>query len=388
MEMSLETVDEVIIDPAYLQTLLRRVVLSECLLLLSWDCSPLGKIKGESSVYRVACTTLDNQIEQKHTLILKLLKSDSLRDQVDHYHYWKREALIYESAILRQLPFGIRAPICHAVEEHPDDTVWIWLEDIAIEDIQSDEWSFEQMCKISYLLGTYNGAYLTGTPLPAESFLCRNWLRSWVEVCTAYAKPIEKHQVIWDSCLNDCNGTSLIWELYLRNRNRVNSLLDTIEKLPRVFAHQDVHWENIFLAQQDGTASLIAIDWQFASISGVGEELGRMFGYALMKNKIPMSKIEMYKEELFQCYLQGLRDRGWLGDYKLVRFGFIASASLRFILVMDKLVGSLTEDKGINKEKSRHLLLVAQTLLELAEESWELVMGNTARGDDQVLHER
>ncbi|MBM7569506.1 hypothetical protein [Paenibacillus sacheonensis] len=372
MTITNNTVDEFKVDPAYLQSLLRRIVSSKCLQLLSWSCSLLGKNKGESSVYRVSCTILDNDVEQNYALIIKILKPDYLRNHVDHYYYWKREALVYHSGILSQLPLSIRAPLCHAVEEHPDESLWIWLEDIAIEAIQCD-WSFAHMCKISYLLGKYNGVYITGTHLPNESFLCRSWIRSWVEVCAAYAKPIEEQKNIWNSCLEDFNANSSMWGLYHINRNRVNSLLETIELLPRVFAHQDVHWDNIFIEQVNGIDTLLAIDWQFASISGVGEELGRMFGYALIKNKIPVNKVEEYKEELFQNYLQGLRDQGWDGNSKLVRFGFIASASLRFIMVMDKLISNLEEDDRKNqKEKSRHLLLVAQALLELAEESWKL----------------
>ncbi|GLX66664.1 hypothetical protein [Paenibacillus glycanilyticus] len=372
MKTTENTKDEFIIDSAYLQSLLRRIVPSNCLQLLSWNCSPLGNNKEESSVYRVSCSFLDNDRERNYALILKILKPDYLRNQVDHYYYWKREALVYGSGILNQLPNSIRAPLCYAVEEHPEENVWIWLEDMAIEELQID-WSLEHMQKISCLLGKFNGVYITGTPLPTESFLCHSWIRSWVEVCAAYAKPIEEQKVIWDSCLEDFDGNSYMWELYHINRNRVNSLLQTIELLPRVFAHQDVHWDNIFIEQLNGIDSLIAIDWQFASISGVGEELGRMFGYALIKNKIPVNKIADYKEKLLQHYLQGLRDQGWDGNPILVRFGFIASASLRFIMVIDKLISNLVEvDRKKQEEKSRHLLFVARALLELAEESWKL----------------
>jgi hypothetical protein len=304
--------------------------------------------------------------------IIKILKPDSMRNHVDHYYYWKREALVYHSGILNQLPAGIRAPICYAVEEYSDGNVWVWFEDIAIESKQSD-WTFTHMCKISYLLGKYNGAYVTGTPLPTESFICHTWMRSWVEVCTAYAKPMEEQKVIWDSYLNELHGKSSIWELYIKNRTRVDSLLETLELLPRVFAHQDVHWDNIFLEHLNGSDSLIAIDWQFASISGVGEELGRMFGYALLKERVPINKAAEYKEQLFLNYVQGLRDVGWDGNSELARFGFTTSASLRFILVIDKLLSKLEEDDRINqKDKTNHMLLVFHILLEMAEESWNL----------------
>ncbi|MFE5319200.1 hypothetical protein ACFQ88_10870 [Paenibacillus sp. NPDC056579] len=250
--------------------------------------------------------------------------------------------------------------------------MWIWLEDIAIGSNQCD-WSYMHMSKISYLLGKYNGDYLLGNPLPTDSFFCRTWMRSWVEVCTAYAKPIEEQKVIWDKHLNEFHGMSETWESYFHNRSRVNSLLETLEFLPRVFAHQDVHWDNIFLEQIDEHDSLMAIDWQFASISGVGDELGRMFGYALLKRKIPVNMVEEYKEELFLSYMQGLRAAGWDGNSTFARFGFTVSAALRFIMVIDKLLINLEAGNGISqKEKSSHLLLVSQALLSMADESWSI----------------
>ncbi|GAA3407691.1 hypothetical protein ACFFNY_11105 [Paenibacillus hodogayensis] len=364
---------EISIDPTFLESLLQRIVPSKIFQLISWNCSPLGKNKEESSVYRVSCTVLIKDDEsQNYTLIIKVLKPDFMRNQVNHYYYWKREALVYDSGILNQLPQDIRAPICHAVEEHSDGSVWIWLDDIAIEPIQND-WSLTHMCKISYLLGKYNGAYLTGTPLPTESFLCRSWMRSWVEVCTAYAKPIEEQKAIWESYLKEFDDKNYMWELYINNRVRVNSLLKTLELLPRVFAHQDVHWDNIFLEKLNDRDSLIAIDWQFASISGVGEELGRIFGYALLKKKISIDKASDYKEELFLNYLQGLREVGWDGNAKLARFGFTTTASLRFIMVIDKLLSNLEQDNRNNeKDRSSHLFSVVRELLNMAEESWDL----------------
>ncbi|MDR6551799.1 hypothetical protein [Paenibacillus qinlingensis] len=97
-----------------------------------------------------------------------------------------------------------------------------------------------------------------------------------------------------------------------------------------------------------------------------------MFGYALLKKKVPVNKAAEYKEVLFLNYMQGLRDAGWSGDSNLSRFGFTASASLRFIMVIDKLLSNLEEDRINQKEKSSHLLLITQELLQMAEESWNL----------------
>ncbi|WP_306432967.1 phosphotransferase [Paenibacillus sp. J23TS9] len=340
--------------------------------LTSWNCKPIGISKEESAVFRVCCYLSNNEKTSACTLILKILKKDSSRDQESHYFYWKREALVYRSGILDQLPRVICAPKCYAVTEKDDGSQWVWLEDIDFEPMQHD-WTLTHQRKTARLLGSFNGAYLAGTSLPAENFLCHHWMRSWVEACSAYSRPFEEQQQIWEANGMEWIGRNVMWTSYVSNLTRVNGFLENLELLPRVFAHQDVHWDNIFMKQEDGITSLIAIDWQFASVSGIGEDLGRMFGYALMKNKIPISSLEEYKESLFQSYMQGLREAGWHGDSELVRFGFNVSAGLRFVLGMDKLFTGL-ERGDINRNvELGHLIEVIQALLGMVDEAWKLI---------------
>jgi len=156
MLITAKTEKEIIIDPTCLKSILQRIVSGKIFGLISWSYSPLGESKEESSIYRITCSVrISNDRIQDYSLIMKILKPDSTRNQADHYYYWKREALVYDSGILNQLPQGIRAPKCHAIEEHTDGSVRIWLEDIAIEAIQND-WSLRHMCDISYLLGKFN----------------------------------------------------------------------------------------------------------------------------------------------------------------------------------------------------------------------------------------
>ncbi|RJX39912.1 hypothetical protein D3P09_11015 [Paenibacillus pinisoli] len=364
------SVNTLVVDSACIQSQLRQIASSEIHQLISWSCSPLGDIKEESSVYRVACTVqFQDGSKRDYSLILKIARPDSMRNKAEHYYYWKREALVYQSGILSQLPDGIRAPQCYGVQEQPNGDVRVWLEDLPIDTLHKD-WALAHMCEIFYGLGMFNGAYLTGAPLPADGFLCRAWMRSWVEVCTAYAKPIEEQKAIWDSYRN---GSDDLWQRYISNRHLASSLIETLERLPRVFAHQDVHWDNIFLEKGKGADSLVAVDWQFASISGVGEELGRMFGYALLKKKIPVVQAAEYREELFSSYVQGLRAAGWEGDAKLARFGFMTAASLRYIMVMDKLLRGMEDDSNTDEEfGTSHLEAVTKELLHMAEEAWHL----------------
>ncbi len=375
IENFFETEEGVHIDPAFLQSLIQRMSDSDEMQLMSWNCKPIGKSKEESAVFRVCCHLSNNEQTSACTLILKILKKDSSRDQESHYFYWKREALVYRSGIMDRLPRVICAPKCYAVTEKDDGSQWVWLEDIDFESMQHD-WTLTHQQKTARLLGSFNGAYLSGTPVPAENFLCHHWMRSWVEACSAYSRPFERQQKIWDTNMTEWNGKDDMWTSYVSSLSRMNGLLENLDLLPRVFAHQDVHWDNIFMKQEGGITSLIAIDWQFASVSGIGEDLGRMFGYALMKNKIPISSLEEYKESIFESYVQGLRDAGWKGNSDLARFGFNVSAGLRFVLGMDKLFTGLERGDTNRSVELGHHIDVIQALLGMVDEAWKLIEEN------------
>jgi hypothetical protein len=73
MMVTAKTGNEIIIEPAYLRSLLQQIVPSNIFQLLSWNCSPLGENKEESSVYRVLCTVLINSGSmQNYSLIIRI----------------------------------------------------------------------------------------------------------------------------------------------------------------------------------------------------------------------------------------------------------------------------------------------------------------------------
>jgi hypothetical protein len=76
--------------------------------------------------------------DEPWSAVLKILRlpgglADERRARLctpSHPDYWRREALVYRSRVLRGLPRGLGAPRCFAVEERGDGTVWLWLEDV------------------------------------------------------------------------------------------------------------------------------------------------------------------------------------------------------------------------------------------------------------------
>ena len=87
-------------------------------------------------------------------------------------------------------------------------------------------------------------------------------------------------------------------------------------------------------------------------------------------------------DTLFESYLDGLTYEGWHGDSRVVRFGFTASAALRAVMVIPRLVNlavnlnaavvSGHENDNQQLQKIVGFANIAGILLDLADEAYSL----------------
>lgn len=205
-------------------------------------------------------------------IIVKIITPDSEeKNAAQHHNYWRREALVFESGILNELPDSVKTTRCFLVEELPDETIWIWMEHIKGEYASTmNEFSF-----IARQLGRFNGPYLTGDKLlPRHDWICNAWLKSWTTASRKYAPYVDTYM---ERLSDDYFQT--IWSWYQRLIGRLEHAIESLQQLPRVLAHQDLSQMNMLLLTSNNKPDKLAlIDWQFMSISGVGEDLGKMYG--------------------------------------------------------------------------------------------------------------
>ena len=77
------------------------------------------------------------------------------KDNFVHHNYWRREALVFESGVLKELPNSICNTKSYLVEEQQDGTIWLWM-----EYVEGDyPYTIEQFSYIARQLGRFNGAY-------------------------------------------------------------------------------------------------------------------------------------------------------------------------------------------------------------------------------------
>jgi hypothetical protein len=74
----------------------------------------------------------------------------------------------------------------------------------------------------------------------------------------------------------------------------------------------------------------VAVDWSFAGIAAVGEEIATLVNGSVAFGGVdPGDEIELERIVL-EGYLEGLQDAGWRGNPDLVRFGYAATLYWRY----------------------------------------------------------
>jgi hypothetical protein len=125
---------------------------------------------GTSSIHRVSGQARDQGKTVEWSLILKVLSPPADRGQPTDYDYWRREAHVYESGLLDDLPGGLVAPRCFEIEDQPGGECWIWMEgvadDVASADEMGTEWPLEHYGVVARHLGQFSGTHLTGRSIP------------------------------------------------------------------------------------------------------------------------------------------------------------------------------------------------------------------------------
>ncbi|WFA83727.1 MULTISPECIES: phosphotransferase [Paenibacillus] len=353
-------------DVEYLVHSVQKLLEEPDAVIQSWEVEPInpGRLNFTTSgIYLIRGTATVVGALLSWSLILKCIKPDSAeKEDVTYHNYWKREAEIFSSGILDHLPGRIIAPRCFAVQHRSDHTIGLWMEDVSRHSKCDHVWPLDDWGWIAERLGEFHGAYLTGAPLPQQEWICPSWLKSWVRGCRQYAPAIQKQ-------------AHSIWQWFNQYSEQMDKVLNTLDQLPRVLSHQDLGQGNIFMPTERLEDSVLTlIDWQFMSISGVGEELGKLFGVNASLGHIAAEDILTAKEEMFDRYMHGLRTAGWMGDERLARYGYCAAFAARSMWEVPewlKWVEQSQTASDINDEFNRKMSVRSQIITLQIEMSFE-----------------
>lgn len=277
-------------------------------------------------VWRLSGTAQTAEATQLWSLILKGWPPEEPSADPSAWNWPHREQALYRSGLLTALPSGIQAPTCYGDIEGPDGSVWLWLEEIT--DQRDEPWPPDRYAVVARHLGQFNGAYLAGHPLPEAPWLSRNWLRHWV----AAAGPSV-------TALSGAAGHPLVgqvyppWvvEAYTRLWDERDAYYAVLGRAPQAFCHLDAFRRNLFMRQgRAEREETVLIDWGFAGIAGLGEELASLVAASILYMAVPVSEAQHLQAMVLASYIEGLGDQGWNGEPGVVETGYRIAAGLRF----------------------------------------------------------
>jgi hypothetical protein len=358
---------------------------------LTWELKPLGSSNNPINVgvFKVNGQASTQNAVVQWTMVLKIIQSPAnvgmawLGDDTNHWNYWRREAHVFETDFLVSVPQVFVVPKCYGVVEKAGKVVWLWLEFI---DNSCEEWSIEHLCGAAYHLGRFNGAYLLGHELPQHQWLSRRVLRQWIHEFDAgqivpYWKNADQQMLFWEhAMIQKSIGAPDVNVLYQFLQERIR-FIDIIERLPQTLCHRDCFPTNLMCVGNDEQIALI--DWALVGIGTVAEDLFQLMMWIIIHEEtFPL--FDAIETKLFAHYLQGLRDGGWQGDEKLVRFAYVASFVLRaghfLIIYLNKppvSSNSVNEASYDLESLNNELLLRHSRLIEIvlkhAQEAFELL---------------
>jgi hypothetical protein len=328
------------IQRATLTETIRRALNSDTVEIAEWACQPLKPAFGSTTggLYRCCGTGREDGKTVPWSLILKVMHpplhaaAAKAGEEASAFNYWQREALAYQSGLLDDLPGGLVAPRCFGDEDSEapgaDGFLWLWLEDVR-ESI-SGRWPFSRYGLAARHLGVFNGAYLTGCPLPSFPWLTERWLRSWLSQFPRFIHLLQQESTWQNPLLRAAFRVPVANDL-LRLWAERDRFLDALDRLPRTLCHFDAWRTNLFArASPEGQEQTVAIDWAFVGIGAVGEEINPLVWASLTFFEIEPEEARALDPIVFEEYLAGLREAGWQGDAGQVRFGYAASAALRY----------------------------------------------------------
>lgn len=314
------------LDPHVLTEVVRRDQQEPDLEVTDWTVRPLSNkgLINPDGLFLFSGEARAGEATRPWSVVLKRLTKPEREHQPHEMLYWKREVSAAQSGLLDELPGPVVAPRCYGTREF-EDSAWLWMEHI--HDARGGAWTLDDFAYAAKQLGRFNGAYLTGTRLPSESWFCHRLARQWVEWWRT-------NQADWENPYLSRYVSSDLREQVAQLWAERDRFYRALDRLPQVFSHFDYQRRNLFIRQEAaghaGHEEVVATDWAWCGTGPVGGDLYALVGSSCAVFEWDSARMRELEEGVSESYVAGLRDAGWDGDPDLVRLGYTAWIALHF----------------------------------------------------------
>jgi aminoglycoside/choline kinase family phosphotransferase len=323
------------LDHSLLTPVVRRILAVDVADIESVGSEPLAVdslSRNTVSLHRVHGSAWDGVSRHEWSAIAKAVAppENPVHNTPAYDFYWRREALIYQSDLLHDLPAGFAVPHSYSTTDLPDGRVILWLEDIGAG-YAMETWLIDDYLQVARHLGQFAGEMMLRRSTPDELWLSQHMLQT-ITVESARLVEQARQPALWDHPLlrgafpeSPARRLAALWE-------DQHAIYEALEHQPRIFVHHAMERSNLILRLDAyGDPQSVALDWEQAGIGAPGEDLGGLFGSALVNFEVPASKAGELADLMLISYFNGMSDVGWRDDPTPIRFAFHAAAVLRHV---------------------------------------------------------
>ena len=248
-------------------------------------------------------------------------KSFPAGDEPNHWNYWRREALAYETGLTATVyaSAGITAPALLEASARADGGMELWLADVG--GTAGWDWPVPRLARFAHELGVAQARWAGRVPdLP---WLSRRWLAQYLTEGPRRLTRVDDAD--WD------HPRVAVWPAGVRQRLRQlwadpGPLLAIVGAAERTLCHLDVWPAN--LVDHDGTSVLL--DWSFTGDGAVGEDIANLIIDSCTDGLMDVALLPEIAEGTTDGYLRGLRDGGWTGSADAVRTTIAACGAAKY----------------------------------------------------------
>lgn len=318
------------VNAASLKPLLQKALKNQAVSVLNWKyenvAGGVGGGRGDTFTYRFSGQADDSGTVRHWSMIVKVLGARQ-GEQPDDPQYWKREAEIFRHQLLDDLPDGLGAPRSYGVIEYPDESCWVWMEDV--HDDLGGEWPLEHYQIVARDLGRFNGAFLTTRAIPDYPWLSSNWFGKTVEgvagIIPYASQALEK--LVKDGIFQR-DAVEQLDKLWADR----HLFLDVVNTLPQTFCHLDAFRRNLVVCKRsDNQYKTLGLDWAYAGKSALSADLAVCNLVGIFTYEIDVEDALAIQKMTMDGYLNGLGDAGWSGDPEIVRLGYAAETAAKYL---------------------------------------------------------
>lgn len=291
-------------------------------------------------VYRICCSIQTSGGTRKWSAVVKIIQANAgsknykLVPSTDpnHWNYWQREVLFYQSDLAAEMTGFLRVPQCFNITTE-EQQCELWLEDIYGQ--PASQWSPQQYGFAAYHLGLVQGKYLAGCPLPHYLWLGQtplngadfHWLQHSINSNAQIPKDLS-------SALTHLFQETMI-DISQRVSNRKSEFLQVIEKLPRTLSHFDFQPSNMFSELDEfGRTRTVVLDWSYVSNGVLGEDVASLILLSSWMLNFDADLLPIFEKFVIDGYHCGLSHSGYTVPIEFVWSAYATVAVLRFGLLM------------------------------------------------------